>query len=224
MMKVPPAERDIEQLKPHLKLLFDEAASSRWQSAAVLNSTDTQFRDGIGQAITHLLIGSLAASHRVRPADRKEIKILADRERDATRLIAEACRLYGGEVPNHLETALLLSTHRELAMERNAAQIAKLRPGRPRYRAFARFVRLAALAYERATNKSAIVKVDNARAAGDRCSGPFGELLEAAFADAAAIYKRAGFRTGLDSPRDKDARLDYARKTMQTTHAKQPLG
>jgi len=91
------------------------------------------------------------------------------------------------------------------------AQIKPLRRGRSRYRAYAKFVRSIAEAYGTATNESAVVKVNSGE-----CSGPFSELLEAAFADAEAIWKATGFSEPIDGPHDRNARLDYARKEMQT--------
>jgi len=219
MMKVRPAERDVERLKPHLKLVFAKDAALRWQSAAELDSASVEFRDKIARAIVSLLIGSIATSHRVRPSDRNEIENLRSRERKATRLIAQACQLYGQNEPRELGRALFGSIYRELETERAAAQLGRLQCGRPKYRAFAKFVRLVGEAYESASNKSAIVKVDSARADSEQYSGPFSKLLEEGRADAAVIWKRAGFNTSLDGPLGRNARLEFARKEMLTKHA-----
>jgi len=213
LMKVGSAERDVERLKPHLGLLFSEQAVLRWQTAADLNAANADFRTEIGQAIVRLVIGSIATSHLVRPRERAEI----EKQRKATRGIEAACRQYGprwGSALPELEKVLSWSTAEQAALDVAAAQIEKLRRGRTPYGAYAKFVRFVGEAYETASNKSAIVKFDNARSADERCSGPFGDLLEAARGDAAEIHKRAGFATGLDGPRDRNARLDYARKEM----------
>jgi integrase len=81
------------------------------------------------------------------------------------------------------------------------AQFKPLTRGRSKYRAYAKFVSLIAEAYETQTKK------DN--------GGPFSELLEAAFDDANAVWKAAGFSKLIDGPHDRNARLDYARKVMQ---------
>ena len=93
LMKVGPAQRDVERLKPHLGLL-SERAVLRWQSAADLNAANASFRTEIGQAIVRLVIGSIATSHLVRPRERAEIEKSLQRQRKVTRLIAAACRLY----------------------------------------------------------------------------------------------------------------------------------
>jgi len=217
LMKVGPTQRDIERLKPHLGLLLSERAVLHWQSAADLNAANASFRMEIGQAIVRLVIGSIATSHLVRPRERAEIEKSLRRQRKVTRLIAAACRLYGsrrGSAPRELEGVRFWSIAKEAKLEVAAAQIEKLRRGRSPYTAYAKFIRLVGEAYETASNKSAIVKLDNAGSADERCSGPFGDLLEAARGDAAEIHKRAGFATVLDGPRDRNARLDYARKEM----------
>jgi hypothetical protein len=215
LMKVQPAELDLERLKPYLKQIFAEDAALRWQSAAELNSASVEFRDKVSFAIICLLTGSIAASHRARPADRNKIKKLLSLERKAVRLIGTAYRLYGtGEesVPPELERALIASKRRKAKQENAAAQLKQLRQGRAKYRAFAKFICLVGEAYETASNEAAIVKFNNA--ADERCSGPFGELLEAAQADADKIWKMAGFKVSLDGPHGRNARLDYARKVM----------
>jgi len=225
MLKVRPAGRDLEQLKQRLKTFPLEDAAARWQSAAKLGSASVEFNDEVYRAIIHLLFGSIAARHRVRPHDRREIKNSLSREREATRLIAEACRLYGrGSAPRELERVLLQWIEREVEVEFAAAQIGKMPRGRGPYRAFTKFVRLVGGAYETASKKLAIVKINNARSADERYSGPFGELLEAVYADATAIWKKAGFKTSLDGPNDKNARLEFARKEMLKTRAKRRSG
>jgi hypothetical protein len=94
LMKVGPAQRDVERLKPHLGLLFSEQAVLRWQSAADLHAANASFRTEIGQAIVRLVIGSIGTSHLVRPRDRAEIEKSLHCQRKVTRLIAVACRLY----------------------------------------------------------------------------------------------------------------------------------
>src|SRR5262249_17963612 len=89
------------------------------------------------------------------------------------------------------------------------AQFKQLRRGRSRYRGYAKFVRSMAEAYETATNRSAVVKVNNGE-----CNGPDSKLLEAAFADAETIWKATGFSKPIDGP-PRNARLDYARKEVQ---------
>jgi hypothetical protein len=217
LMKVPPAEPELVRLRPHLKLSFFNKAAPRWQSAAKLDSASVEFRDKVSLAIIRLPIGSIAASHLVRPHDREEIERSLRRECKATRLIAEACRLYGSRresAPRELERALWVSIYHKAKLDDAADQLKQLRRGRAPYQAFEKFVCLVGEAYETASGKSAIVKMNNARA--ERCSGPFGELLEAVRADAAVILERAGLKTTLSGSRDRNTRLDYARKVMQT--------
>lgn len=227
MLKVRPAEQDLERLKPHLGLLFPEQTTSRWESAANLNPANGSFRNQIGQAIVQLLVGCIAENHLAGRHDRREVKNLFRRERKARRLILRACQLYGSEwrtAPRELENVLLRWIAREVEMERVAGQIGKMRRGPTPYGAFAKFVRLVGKAYESATNKSAIVKINYGREADERCSGPFGALLEAARTDAAAIWEKAGFGTSLNGPRDRNARLEYARKVMLESRANHHLG
>jgi hypothetical protein len=217
LTRVGPAQRDFERVKPHVGLLFSEQAVSRWQSAADLNAANTSFRTEIAHAILRLVFGSIATDHVVRPRDRAEIEKLLRRQRKVTQLIATACRLYGsrwGSAPRELEKVLFVSIAQQAALEVVAVQIDKFRRGRPGYWAYAKFVRLVGEAYETASNEPAIVKVNNARSADERFSGPFADLLETAREDAAEIWKRASLATRLDGPRGRDARLDYARKEM----------
>src|SRR5262249_27437214 len=160
-----------------------EGAVLRWQSAADLNAANASFRAEIGQSIVCLVIGSIATSHLVRPRDRAEIEKSLQRQCKVTQLIGEACQLYGSRwrsAPRELESVLLWSMIEQAALEVAAAKIEKFRRGRSPYKAYAKFVRLVGEAYEAASNRSAIVKFDNARSADERCSGPFGDLLEAA--------------------------------------------
>jgi hypothetical protein len=217
LIKVPPAERDFERLKPHLKPSIFEDAAPRWQSAAKLDSTSVEFQDNVYRAIIYLLFRSIAALHTIRPDDRKHIGKLLRRERSATQLIAEACRLYGsgwGAAPREMEWALFVSIYRQATLENAAAQLKKMPLGRPRYRAFETFARQVAEAYKSASNRYSIVKIDYARSVAERCSGPFAELLETAYKDAVVIWNRAGFETAIDGPRDRNARLEYARKVV----------
>jgi hypothetical protein len=227
LLKVQLAQRDLERLKPLFKPSVFKDALSRWQSAAELDSASTEFLDKMFQGIVHLLIGSIAANHRVHPHDRKEIKNLVRREREAGELITRACRLYGsepGSAPPELESVRLQWIAREAGMKHAEEQIRELRPGRTPYGAFAKFVHLVGEAYESATNKSAIVKINYGRKVDERCSDPFGALLEAARADASAIWEKAGFGTSLNGPRDPIARLEYARKVMIESRANHRLG
>jgi hypothetical protein len=223
-MQVWPAKRDLERLKPHLKISSFKDAATRWQSTAELGSASVEFCDKVSFAIIRLLIGSIAASHPVRPADRNEIERSLRRQRKVVRLIAKACQQYGiqlGSAPRELEQTLFVSIWREARLEDAAANLKQLQQGRPKYRAFEKFVCLVGDAYETASGEPAIVKFNNTR--DERCSGPFGELLEATRADADKIWKMAGFKGSLDGPHDKNARLDYARKVMmgvrRTSHA-----
>jgi hypothetical protein len=214
-MKVQQAELDLERLKPHLKASVFKNAARRWHSAAKLSSVSGEFRDKVRLAIIHLLIGTIAATHPVRHADKSEIEKSLRRARKVRRQIASACRLFGsrlGSAPRELERALLVSIWREATLGEAAVQLKQLRQGRRKYQAFDKFVSLAGDAYETASGKSAIVKIDYAHAVDEQYSGPFAELLETARADADTVWKIAGFRTSLDGPRDRNARLEYARK------------
>ena len=227
MLKVRPAELDLKRLKPHLGLLFSEQTASGWESAANLNPPNGSFRNQISQAIVHLLVGSIVANHLAGPHDRRKVKNLLRRQRKARRLIQRACQLYGSEwgtAPRELQNVLLKWIAREVEMERAAEQIGEMRRGRTSYGAFTKFVCLVGEAYGSAANKSAIVKINYGREADERCSGPFGALLEAAQADAAAIWEKAGFGTSLNGPRDRNARLEYARKVMLESRASHRLG
>jgi hypothetical protein len=229
-LKVQPAQRDLERLKPFLlepSLFKVKDALSRWQSAAELGSASNEFRDKIYEAIVHLLIGSIAANRRVHPHDRREIENRLRREREARRLIARACELYGsqpGSARRELESVHSRWIAREAELKHDAQQIAELRRGRAPYGAFAKFVRLVGEAYESTTNQPAIVKINYGRANDKRCSGPFGALLEAARADASAIWEKASFGTSLNGPRDPIARLEYARKVMIESRANHRSG
>jgi hypothetical protein len=217
LMKVQPAERDLEQLKPHLKASLFKDAVPRWQSAANLYFASVEFCDKVFFAIILLLIGSIAANHRVRFHDKSEIKKSLRCEHKAVRRLASACRLYGtgwGCAPREQERALFVSICRVAALENAMDQLKKLREGRPKYQAFEKLVCLVKEAYETASGEPAEVKIDYARPVDGRCSGPFAELLEAARTDADKIWKMAGFKTILDGPHDRNARLKYANKVM----------
>ena len=218
MMKVRPAEKDLEQLKLHLKLDF-ENAEPRWQCAAELPSVSIEFRDKIFAAVVCFLIRSIAANHIVGPEDRRKSENRLRVARKATRLIAKACRLFERNPPRELERTLMMMIGRELQAKATMEKIGQLRAGRPAYRAYEKFVQLLGEAYEEASGKPAIVKFNNARSGDERCSGPFAELLEAVHVDAAAIWKSAGFDPKLlnGSPH-KGARLEYARKEMRGAH------
>ena len=182
---------------------------------------------------------------RVRPVDIRRVKanLQADREQLKSHLnvflldeapgrwqSAASLDFISNECRYEIKNAILLLLFGSLAAKTHAcpsdvrpsdwnafrAQFKPLRRGRSRYRAYARFVRSIAQAYVAATNESAIVKVNSGK--------PFSELLEAAFDDAKAIWKAAGFSEPIDGPHDRNARLDYARKEMQAAirHASEP--
>jgi hypothetical protein len=219
LMKVQPAELDLERLKPHLKASVFEDAARRWQSAAKLNSASDEFREKISLAIIHLLIGSIAANHPVRLHDKSEIKRSLGREHKAVRRLASACRLYGtgwGCAPREQERALFVSICRVAALDNAMDQLKKLREGRAKYQAFEKFVCLVKKAYESASDDPPVVKIDYARGVDEQCSGPFAELLEVVRGDADKIWKMASFKINLNGPHDRNARLEYARKVAIT--------
>ena len=221
-MKVRPAQQDLERLRPYLTLSALADAPGRWQLAAKLKTASVEFRDKIFFAIIILLIGSIAESHLVRLHDRRQIENSLRRDRKVTRLIAEACRQYGtqwGSAPNELERALFGSIRRQADLEIAEVQVKDLRQGRPKHKAFDKYTCAVGEAYETSSRELAIVKFNHAHEGTERYSGPFAELLETVRADAAAIWKMAGFKASLSGPRDKNARLEYARKVMQTRHA-----
>jgi hypothetical protein len=220
MIKVSLADRDLKQLIPHLHAFDFEDAAARWQCAAELPSAGIEFRNKIFEAIVSLLIGSIAASHRVCPHDRSKIANSLRRACKETQLVAEAYLLHGRNAPRELERALLMSIDRQLQAEAALGKIGQLQDGRQKYRALAKFVPLVGEAYKEACGKPPIVKL-NTRSVGGPYSGPFAELLEAVRADAAAIWKSAGFKIDLlNGPRGRNTRLEYARKTMHASRAK----
>jgi hypothetical protein len=220
MMKVEPAKRDLGLIKPHFKLVFTDEANSRWAAAVGLDHPDHKFRDGIAFAVILFLTGSIAAAHRAVPADRKVVERELKRDRKARHLIAQSCRLYGENAPSYLKAALMEAIAREAFVERNIAQVGVFKTGRQPYWQFAKFVRAIGDHYRSATNEAPIVKFNNARGAGERCSGHFAELIEAAFAVAKLIWTRSGIKASLFAPNSKDQRLDYARKELQAKRAK----
>jgi len=219
-MKVEPAKRDLGLLEPHFKLVFADEANSRWGAAVGLDHPDRKFRDGISFAVILFLTSSIAAAHRVVPADRKALERQLKRDRKAKHLIAQTRRLYGENVPSYLEVAVTEAIAREAFVERNLAEVRVFETGRQPSWPFAKFVRAIGDHYRSATNKDPIVKFNNARGAGKRCSGQFAELIEAAFAVAKLIWTRSGIRASLFAPNSKDQRLDYARKALQPKRAK----
>src|SRR5262249_27411192 len=130
------------------------------------------------------------------------------------------CRLYGENVPSYLEAAVTEAIAREAFVECSIAEVGVFKTGRPPHRPFAKLVRSIGDHYRSATNKAPIVKFNNARGAGERCSGNFAELIEAAFAVAELIWTRSGIKAPLSAPNSKDQRLDYARKELQAKRAK----
>ena len=220
MMKVEPANRDLGSLKPHFKLVFRNEAYSHWEAAAGLDKPDRKFRDGVAYAVIRFLTGSIAARHRAVPADRKALERQLRRDRKARRLLARGCRLYGENVPPYLEAAIKKAIDRELDVERAIAQLGAFKTGRQPYREFGRFIRSLGIHYRRATNKAPVVKFNNARGAGERCSGNFAELIEATFAVAKLTWTQSGIKAPLFAPNSKDQRLDYARKELQPKRAK----
>ena len=219
-MKLEPAKRDLGLLKPHFKLVLTDEANSRWAAAAGLDHPDRKFHDGVAFAVMLFLTSSIAAAHRAVPADRKALERELKRHRKAKHLIAQSCRLYGENVPPYLEAAVAGAIAREVGVERNIAQVGVFKTGRQPYRPFAKFVRAIGDDYRSATNKAPTVKFNNARGAGERCSGDFAELIEAAFAVAKLIRTRSGIKAPLFAPNSKDQRLDYARKELQLKRAK----
>jgi hypothetical protein len=220
MMKVEPAKRDLELLKPHFRLVRTNEAYSRWEAAAGLNQPDGKFRDEVAYAVIRFLTGSIAAAHRAMPADRKALEHRLKRDRRAKYLIAQCCRLYGENVPSYLEAVLKEAIDREVAVEHAITQLGVFKRGKQPYREFGKLVRSLGVHYRSATNKAPIVKFNNARGAGERCSGHFAELIEAAFAVAKLAWTRSGIKAPLFSPTSKDQRLDYARKELQPKRAK----
>jgi len=220
MMKVEPAKRDLGLIKPHLKLVFTDEANSRCAAAVGLDHPDHKFHDGVAFAVIRFLTGSIAAAHRAVPADRKALERELKRDRKARHLIAQSRRLYGENVPSYLEAAVTEAIAREAFVERAIAAVGVFNTGRQPYRPFAKFVRSVGDHYRSATNEAPIVKFNNARGAGERYSGPFAELIEAAFAVAELIWTRSGIKAPLSAPNSKDQRLDYARKELQPNRAK----
>jgi hypothetical protein len=222
MMKVEPANRDLGLLKPHFKLVRTNEAYSRWEAAAGLNHSNGKFCDEVAYAVIRFLTGSVAAAHRALPADRKALERQLKRDRKAKYLIAQSCRLYGENVPSYLEAAVKEAIDREVVVERAIAQLGVFKRGKQPYREFARLVRSVGVYYRSATNKAPIVKFNNARGAGERCSGHFAELIEAAFAVAELIWRRSRIKAPLSlfAPNSKGQRLDYARKELQPKRAK----
>jgi hypothetical protein len=154
------------------------------------------------------------------PVDRKLLERQLRLHRKARHLLAQSSRLYGENVPSYLETAVSRAIADEVALEEAIAQIRAFDKGRQSYRQFARFIRSIGDDYRRATNAAPVVKFNNARGAGERCSGQFAELIEAAFAVAELIWKRSGIKSPLFAPHSKDQRLDYARKELQPNRAR----
>jgi hypothetical protein len=220
MMKVEPANRDLGLLKPHFELVFTNDAYSSWEAAAGLDHPDWKFRDGVGYAVIRFLTGAIAARHRLVPADRKALERKLKRERKAKHLIVQSRRLYGENVPSYLEAAVMEAIARVARVERDLAEVGVFKTGRQPYRPFAKFVRSIGDQYRSATNKAPIVKFNNARGAGERCSGDFAELIEATFAVAQLIWTRSRIRRSIFAPNSKDQRLDYARKELQPKRAK----
>ena len=210
----------VEPAKPHFKLAFTDEANSRWAAAVGLDHPDHKFRDGITFAVVLFLTSSIAAAHRVVPADREALERQLKRDRKAKHLIAQSCRLYGENVPSYLEVAVTEAIAHEAFVEHAIAEVGVFKTGRQPYRPFAKFVCALGDHYRSATNEAPIVKFNNARGAGERCSGHFAELIEAAFTVAKLIWKRSGIKASLFAPNSKDQRLDYARKELQPKRAK----
>ena len=216
MMKTEPANRDVERLKPHLKMAFESSRVRRREAVIKLINPDPEFQEGTSKALFYFLIASIAAAHRGTPADRAMTARGVNRRRAATRKIAAACRLWEqDDPPDDLFRALLISIWHEIVAERDLAKIKTLNRGRPPYRAFNKFIRTLAQQYKRATGQSAIIKLNNSR--DQRYSGPFADLLEEIYSQANEIWKSSGFEMRLATPTSKEAQLDYARKALQQT-------
>ena len=212
-MKVLLADREVQRLKPYLKMVFERSSVKQREAVAKIKKPDPTFQEATSEAIFHFLFGSIAAAHRVTPADRKSMMLKVKLRRAATRKIAAACRLWKSDnLPDDLWRAYLISIWHENLAEQSA-RIEKLKVGRPPYRAFDKLVRTLAEHYERATGQDAIVKFDTARE--PRCYGDFADLIEETYGQAIKVLKASGIRNRLANPADKAARLDHARKVSQ---------
>src|SRR5262249_1098348 len=158
-------------LRPHFKLVRTSETYSHWAAAAGLDQPDRKFCDGVAFAIYLFLTGSIAAAHRVVPADRKALARQLKRDRKSKQVIAQSCRLYGAKVPSYVEAAVTEGIAREAFVECSIAEVGVFKTGRPPHRPFAKLVRSIGDHYRSATNKAPIVKFNNARGAGERCSG-----------------------------------------------------
>jgi len=216
MIKLSPAEREAERLKPHLGMFFQESGIARLKAAAKMDKDDPAFREGTSYSLVRFLVASIAALHRVTLADQKLTQTDVKRRRAVTRKIAAICRLWEKkeELPDYLWRAFLISIWHEASAERALAKITGRKRGRPQFWAFGRLIEMLADNYRRATSRPAIVKFNNAPTKQkERYSGPFSELIEEAYSQVLAAWEASGFKVAqLPAPSNRDARLDYARK------------
>jgi hypothetical protein len=214
MMKVEPAEADLERLRPHLKQVFDDATRLRWENAAGLGNRNPEFQDGIAKAIIRFLTGNIAARYPVKPTDRNSLKRDLQRTYKVIILLQKACRLYGKSVPPYLEKTLLRAKEHEAFIEQTIEPIRLLKRGKRRYSAFSKFVCAIASQYHFASGNHAVVAYKEWTS--NQYSGPVADLIEAVFKTASTIWEKSGLGLTLAAPVTKNSRLEYARKELQS--------
>jgi hypothetical protein len=212
------SEQTLEQLKPHFWMVRDDYRIKQREIAANLQRPDLDFKEGTSKALLDFLIASVAAGNRVAPDDRNEVKKKLKQARAVRCNIQTSCQLwkYDDSLHDNLRKGLKISSRYVTFLEDAVAAVGKLPRGAKRFGPFKKFVRALAKRYDSATDHPAIVKFNNSRGPNRRCSGTFADLLEKTYAQASEIWKVSGLNFRLAAPTTREARLDYARKEVQS--------
>ena len=217
------SNRDVDKLKPHLKMRFQESNLARRETVAKIKEPDPIFRKETSNTIFHFLFAGIAATNPATPADRIKTPKMLKKCQAAIPSMEAVCLTWEGYSPLHddLCKALVVLKRLENIAALSLAELKEFKRGAKPYHAFEKFVVGLAQHYESATGQEAVVNLNNGRGYDERCSGSFADLIEECFDQSKEIWTISGFEKLLPAPATRGGRLEYARKAL---HKRNKIG